>query len=44
MYEASSDVSRMSGDTAVQLQNSDDLRDEAVYLKVKLRKGSSVSQ
>jgi len=45
VYDASSDVSRMSGDTAVQLQSQlDDLRDEVVYLKVKLRKDGSVSR
>ena len=45
VYEAGSDVSRMSGDTAAQLQSQlDDLRDEAVYLKVKLRKEGSVSR
>jgi hypothetical protein len=45
VYDASNDVSRMSGDTAAQLRNQlDDLRDEVVYLKVKLRKEGSVSR
>jgi hypothetical protein len=45
VYDASNDVSRLSGDTAAQLRNQlDDLRDEVVYLKVKLRKEGSVSR
>jgi TolA-binding protein len=47
VYDASNDVSRMRGsqDTSAQLRNElDDLRDEVVYLKVKLRKEGSVSR
>ena len=47
VYDASNDLSRVSGgqDTAAQLRNElDDLRDEVVYLKVKLRKDGSVSR
>jgi hypothetical protein len=48
VYEASSDISRLrgsSGDTAARLQTElDDLRDEVVYLKVKMRKEGNVSR
>lgn len=47
VYDASNDVTRMKGsqDTAAQLRSElDDLRDEVVYLKVKLRKEGSVSR
>jgi hypothetical protein len=47
VYDASNDVSRMRGsqDTSSRLQGAiDDLRDEVVYLKVKLRKEGSVSR
>jgi len=47
IYDASNDVSRMRGsqDTSSRLQTEiDDLRDEVVYLKVKLRKEGSVSR
>jgi hypothetical protein len=47
VYDASNDVSRMRGsqDTSSRLQTEiDDLRDEIVYLKVKLRKEGSVSR
>lgn len=47
VYDASGDVSRMRGsqDTSAQLQSQlDDLRDEVIYLKVKLRKEGSVSR
>ena len=47
VYDASNDVSRMRGsqDTSSRLQGEiDDLRDEVVYLKVKLRKEGSVSR
>jgi TolA-binding protein len=47
VYDAGSDVSRMRGnqDTAARLQSElDDLRDEVVYLKVKLRKEGSVNR
>jgi hypothetical protein len=47
VYDASNDLSRMRGsqDTAGRLQSElDDLRDEVVYLKVKLRKEGSVSR
>jgi len=47
VYEASNDVSRVRGsqDTSSRLQTEiDDLRDEVVYLKVKLRKEGSVSR
>ncbi len=47
VYDASNDVTRMRGsqDTAAQLRSElDDLRDEVVYLKVKLRKEGSVSR
>ena len=47
VYDASSDLSRMRGsqDTSSRLQaDIDDLRDEVVYLKVKLRKEGSVSR
>jgi len=47
VYDAGSDVSRMRGnqDTAARLQSElDDLRDEVVYLKVKLRKEGSVDR
>src|SRR5262249_21374521 len=45
VYDANNDVSRMSGDTAAQLRNQlDDLRDEVVYLKVKLRKEGFVGR
>src|SRR4029453_15966888 len=47
VYDASNDVSRMKGnpDTAARLRPQlDDLRDEVVYLKVKLRKEGSVSR
>lgn len=47
VYDASNDVSRMTGnpDTAARLRTElDDLRDEVVYLKVKLRKEGSVSR
>src|SRR3954463_11761234 len=47
VYDASNDLSRMRGsqDTSSRLQTQiDDLRDEIVYLKVKLRKEGSVSR
>ncbi|MFL6280093.1 MAG: hypothetical protein ACJ731_08285 [Vicinamibacterales bacterium] len=47
VYDASNDLSRMRGsqDTSSRLQTQiDDLRDEVVYLKVKLRKEGSVSR
>lgn len=47
VYDASTDLSRVSGsqDTASQLRNElDDLRDEVVYLRVKLRREGSVSR
>src|SRR3954469_9839155 len=47
VYDASNDLSRMRGsqDTSSRLQTEiDDLRDEVVYLKVKLRKEGSVSR
>jgi hypothetical protein len=47
VYDASNDVSRMRGsqDTTARLQSElDDLRDEVVYLKVKLRKEGSVNR
>ena len=47
LYDVSNDVSRMRGsqDTSGRLQTQiDDLRDEVVYLKVKLRKEGSVSR
>jgi hypothetical protein len=47
VYEAGADISRMraNGDTAAQLQRElDDVRDEVVYLKVKLRKEGTVSR
>src|SRR5882672_3996617 len=48
VYDASNEVSRLRGRdqaTAERLQiQLDDLRDEAVYLKVKLRKEGSVSR
>jgi len=47
VYDASNDVSRMRGsqDTSSRLQSDiDDLRDEVIYLKVKLRKDGSVSR
>jgi TolA-binding protein len=47
VYDASNDMSRARGsqDAAGQLQSQlDDLRDEVVYLKVKLRKEGSVSR
>jgi hypothetical protein len=48
IYDASSDVARVrsaSTDGAARLQNElDDLRDEVVYLKVKLRKEGNVSR
>ena len=47
LYDANNEVSRVHGsqDTAGELQNQlDDLRDEVVYLKVKLRKEGSVSR
>ena len=47
VYDASGDVSRMRGnaDAVTRLQNElDDLRDEVVYLKVKLRKEGSVNR
>lgn len=48
VYDASGDVSRMrnsSGDGAARLQGElDDLRDEVVYLKVKLRKEGNVNR
>ena len=47
VYDAGSDVSRMRGnqDTAARLQSElDDLRDEVVYLKVKLRKEGAVNR
>ena len=48
VYEASNDVSRLRGsnvDQAARLQSElDDLRDEVVYLKVKLRKEGSVNR
>jgi FlaG/FlaF family flagellin (archaellin) len=48
IYEASTDISRVRGgssDTAVRLQSElDDLRDEVVYLKVKMRKEGNVSR
>lgn len=47
VYDASNDVSRMRGnqDDVAQLRSQlDDLRDEVVYLKVKLRKEGSVSR
>ncbi|HTG99062.1 MAG TPA: hypothetical protein VL882_02280 [Vicinamibacterales bacterium] len=47
LYDVSNDVSRMRGsqDTSGRLQGQiDDLRDEVVYLKVKLRKEGSVSR
>jgi hypothetical protein len=45
VYEASTDISRMrnSSDTASVESQLDELRDEVVYLKVKLRKEGSVS-
>ena len=47
VYDAGNDISRMRGsqDTSARLQSDvDDLRDEVVYLKVKLRKEGSVSR
>src|SRR5262245_19639516 len=48
VYEASSDISRLRGtnvDQASRLQSElDDLRDEVIYLKVKMRKEGSVSR
>jgi hypothetical protein len=47
VYEASTDISRLRGnaDTTARLQSElDDLRDEVVYLKVKLRKEGSVNR
>jgi len=47
LYDVSNDVSRMRGsqDSSGRLQTQiDDLRDEVVYLKVKLRKEGSVSR
>ena len=47
VYEAGADISRMRGntDSAAQLQGElDDVRDEVVYLKVKLRKEGTVSR
>ncbi len=47
VYDASNEVSRMTGNQndVAQLRNQlDDLRDEVVYLKVKLRKEGSVSR
>jgi len=47
VYDAANDVSRMRGsqDTSSRLQSDlDDLRDEVVYLKVKLRKEGTVSR
>src|SRR5690349_21285527 len=47
VYDVSNDLSRAPGsqDPAGQLQSQlDDLRDEVVYLKVKLRKEGSVSR
>lgn len=47
VYNAGTDISRMRGsqDTSERLQTElDDLRDEVVYLKVKLRKDGSVSR
>jgi hypothetical protein len=47
VYDANNDLSRASGsqDTTAQLRNElDDLRDEVVYLKVKLRKEGTVSR
>ncbi len=47
VYEASGDISRLrgsSGDTTRLQSELDDLRDEVVYLKVKLRKEGSVSR
>ena len=47
IYQASSDLTRMRGDaaTAAKLRDElDDLRDEATYLKVKLRKEGNVSR
>jgi hypothetical protein len=47
VYDASNDLSRMRGsqDTSSRLQSDlDDLRDEVIYLKVKLRKDGSVSR
>jgi len=45
VYDAGNDLSRASGNPDSQLRNElDDLRDEVVYLKVKLRKEGSVSR
>jgi hypothetical protein len=47
VYEAGADISRMRGntDSAAQLQGElDEVRDEVVYLKVKLRKEGTVSR
>ncbi len=48
VYEASSDISRLRGsnsDMAARLQTElDDLRDEVVYLKVKMRKEGSINR
>jgi hypothetical protein len=47
VYDAGNDIPRMRGsqDTSARLQSDiDDLRDEVVYLKVKLRKEGSVSR
>jgi hypothetical protein len=48
VYEASSDITRLrrtDGETATRLQTDlDDLRDEVVYLKVKMRKEGSVGR
>ena len=46
VYDASGDVSRMGGgDGTARLQSElDDVRDEVVYLKVKLRKEGNVSR
>ena len=45
IYQASGEVSRSAGGNAGQLQSElDDLRDEVIYLKVKLRKDGTVSR
>src|SRR5688500_7583983 len=48
IYQASSDLSRLRSsdpDTAARLQTDlDDLRDEVIYLRVKMRKEGSVSR
>ncbi len=45
VYQASDDVSRMRSDDAARLRSElDDLRDEVIYLKVKMRKDGSISR